>query len=484
LFKIDDDLEKYDSVINTGRVFDEIKMMNLRSDDDHVTERLRRILEKFGIKIKSISIYNSKLPESQFIELLGMHLNLERLLLYDVSFSTTEKDNVELYSPNLRLLNIQLCNIIISRTILRIPNDTLYYLSINNLVLDIQTLRKILQNQRNIKELEIDPYFVDPASMSALKFTKLKLMSNRNVAPIIKNQHCLTCLDLSKAHITDTDFLQICKMNNLKMLKLWIDRISWDLIGNIEKLNKLQELALNYERLEVEYIAIISKLCLNSLQTLKIEFPKLKIFAENFIAISMNCPNVNKLIINGQSIGVIGTIMEYFKHLQSLIFECDSDSVKVVNFPVNGFVNENLKELHFYDNQFNNPAKEQFQSTMSILSLINNAVPNLERLRIKNIISLDIEALNMIFENKPNLSHVHVDDIAINITIDAHYVETLRQVAQSLNYIELNKILLDIDEDLIAQIMDNKFAYVNCKKWRNEIILRNCMWNTHDENVF
>ena len=140
MFKIDDDLEKYESLINTGRVFDEIKMMNLRSDDDHVTERLRRILEKFRLRIKSISIYNSKLPESQFIELLSMHLNLERLLLYDVSFSTTEKDNVELYLPNLRLLNIQLCNIIISRTILRIPNDTLYYLSINNLVLDIQTL--------------------------------------------------------------------------------------------------------------------------------------------------------------------------------------------------------------------------------------------------------------------------------------------------------------------------------------------------------
>jgi hypothetical protein len=273
-------------------------------------------------------------------------------------------------------------------------------------------------------------------------------------------------------------------MNNLKILKLWIDRISCDLIGNIEKLSKLQELALNYERLEVEYIAIISKLCLSSLQTLKIEFPKLKIFAENFIAISMNCPNVSKLIINGQSIGVIGTIIEYFKHLQSLIFECDSDSVKVVNFPVNGFVNENLKELHLYDNQFNNPAKEHFQSTMSILSLINNAVPNLERLRLKNIISLDIEALNMIFESKPKLSHVHVDDIAINITIDAHYVETLKQVAQNLNYIELNKVLLDIDEDLIAQIMDNKFAYVNCKKWRNEITLRNVMWNTHDENVF
>lgn len=460
-------------------------MMNLRSDDDHVTERLRRILEKFQHGIKAISIYNSKLPESQFIELLGMHLNLNRLLLYDVSFSTTEKDNVELYLPNLRLLNIQLCNIIISRTILRIPNDTLYYLSINNLVLDIQTLRKILQNQRNIKELEFDPYFVDPASTRALEFIKLKLMSNRNVAPIIKNQHSLTSLDLSKAHITDTDFLQICKMNNLKVLKLWIDRISYDLIGNIEKLTKLQELALNYERLEVEYIAIISKLCLNNLQTLKIEFPKLKIFAENFIAISMNCPNVNKLIINGQSIGVIGTIIEYFKHLQSLIFECDSDSVKVVNFPVNNFINENLKELYLYDNQFNNPAREQFQSTSSLLSLINNAMPNLERMRIKNIISLDIEALNIIFENKPNLSHVHVDDIAINITIDAHYLETLMQVAQSLDYIELNKVLLEVDEDLIAQIMDHhKFAYVNCKKWRNEIILRNCMWHTHDENVF
>jgi hypothetical protein len=110
-------------------------------------------------------------------------------------------------------------------------------------------------------------------------------------------------------------------------------------------------------------------------------------------------------------------------------------------------------------------------------------MPNLEKLRIKNIISLDIKALNIIFENKPRLSHIHVDDIAINVTIDVQYVDALMQVAQSLDYIELNKILLEVDEDLIAQIMDNKFAYVNCKKWRNEIILRNCVWNTHDENV-
>ena len=140
-------------MINTGRIFDEIKMMNLKSDENHVTERLRRILEKFHQGIKVISIYNSKLPESQFIELLGMHLNLKRLLLYDVSFNATEKDNVELYLPNLRSLNIQLCNIIISRTILRIPNDTLYYLSINNLVLDIQTLRKILSKLKQVKKL-------------------------------------------------------------------------------------------------------------------------------------------------------------------------------------------------------------------------------------------------------------------------------------------------------------------------------------------
>lgn len=480
LLKIDDDLEKYESIISSRRMFDDIKLMNLRSNDNHVTEKLRNVLEKYQHGVKSISIYNSKLPESHFIELLGMHLNLKSLLLYDVSFNATEKDDVKLYLPNLKSLNIQLCNIIISRTILRIPNDTLNSLSINNLILDPQTIKRILQSQKNIKELEFDPYFVDPALMRDLKFKKLKLMSNRNVIPIIKDQHNLTSLDLSRAHITDADFLQICKMKNLKVLKLWIDRISWDLLENVEKISKLAELALNYERLEVEYIATLSRLCLNSLQVLKIEFPKLKIFSENFIAISLNCPNVKKLIINCQSIGVIGTIIEYFKNLQCLIFECDSDSVKVVNFPLSNFINLNLKELYLHDNPYNNPAKEQFQSTATVLNLINSAVPNLERLKIINIISLDIEALNLIFEKKANLSHVHIDDISINITIDIPYVKVLKEVASKLDYIELNKVVLDIDEDLITQIMDNKFSYISCKKWKNEMVLRNCLWNVNE----
>lgn len=457
--------------------------MNLRSDESHVTEKLKRILEKYRHDITSLSIYNSKLPESQFIELLSVHANLEKLLLYDVSFSATEKDNVQLYLPNLKSLNIQLCNIIISRTILRIPRDTLRCLSINNLVLDPQTIKRILNSQRLIKELEFDPYFIDPALTKGLVFTKLKLMSNRHIIPIIKDQSQLISLDLSKAHISDADFLEICRIKHLKILKLWIDKISCDLLENLEQISCLEELAINYERLEVEYIATLAKLCLNKLETLKIEFPKLKIFSENFIAISLNCPNVKKLVINCQSIGVIGTIIENFKQLQSLSFLCDSDSVKVVNFPVNNFVNSNLKELYLYDDQFNNPAKEQFQSTATILSLINQTMPNLKRLKIINIISMDTAALNVIFSNKSNLSHVHIDDISINVTIDESYLKILTQVAYKLDYIELNKVLIDINDDLITQIIGNKFSYISCKRWKNELVLRNCSWKLSDDNV-
>jgi hypothetical protein len=447
--------------------------MDVRSSASHVTERMSEIFTKFGCGIKKISFYNSKLAESQFIDILSMNRNVQSLHLYDVDFSTTEKDNVELNLLNLKTFKTQLCNFIIPRIIFRLPRDTLQQLSINNCILDQQTISKILRNQQTIKQLEIDPYHADPTLMTKLKLERLKLMSKRHVVQILRGQQQLVSLDLAKAHISDSEFTEICRMKQLKSLRLWIDRISWEILDNLMQLSALNELSLNYDRLEVEYVTMLSKLPLPTIATLKIEFPKLKMLAENFIGISINCPNVKTLVIKGQSVGVLGTIVQYFRNLETLDFECDSDSVKVTNFSVDGVCNECLRNLRIYDNQFNNPAREQFQSASTLISLIAQSMPNLETLEAVNTISFGLDDLSNILASNGKLSELLIEDISVNLEFDKSMVEALKLSAARLDYCEFNKIAIRIDEESARQIIGNKFAYVSVKEWRNQVILRN-----------
>ncbi len=312
--------------------------------------------------------------------------------------------------------------------------------------------------------------------MTDLNLITLKLMSKRNVIPILKNQVNLLSLDLAKAHISDDEFLKICKMKKLKSLKLWVDRISLETLDNLMELKELEELSLNYDRLEVEYIIKLCTLFLPTVTTLKIEFPKLKILPENFIAIAVNCPNIRHLHIKCQSIGMLGVILQNFKNLRTLSFGCDSDSVKNVNFPVNDVVNENLSELYIYDTPFNNPAKDQFQSTLTLISLIKNSLPNLAKLEVANIFSLSASLFQEILTGNNQLTHITVADISDNFHVDQHFMRNImREIGGQLIYLELRKVIVKIDEEMIRKILGyHRFGYVECKEWRNEIILRDC----------
>lgn len=468
--------------MNSRRDFDELKIINYKSIDDHVTRKMLAILEKYEEEIKHVNVYNSELTESQMIEMLNKFKNLETLSFYDVTYNSTESDDVELKLSNLKSFEMQLCNLIIPRTILRVPGNSLEHLSINNCILDQRTVGRILTAQKTLRALEFDPYYVEPNLMADLQLRKLKLMSKRNVIPILKNQQNLLSLDLARAHISDDEFLQICKMKKLKSLKLWVDRISYEILDNLIHLNELEELSLNYDRLEIEYVIKVCTIFLPSITTLKIEFPKLKILQENFIAIAVNCPNIHHLFIKCQSIGVIGTILQNFKNLRTLAFGCDSDSVKVVNFPTNDIVNDNLHALHIYDTPFNNPAKDQFQSTLTLISLMKNSLPNLRKLKVSNILSLSASFFQEILSCK-KLSYIDIDDISDNFHIDEHFMKNIvREYGNKLVFLKLSKVVMKTDEETIKSILGcHRFDYINCREWRNELILRNCEWNLSDD---
>ncbi len=93
------------------------------------------VLDKFAEDVKHFSVCNSELPESQMIEILNKFSNLQTLKFYDVTYNSTEKDDVLLDLPRLRSFEMQLCNLIIPRTIIRMTPHTLQHLSINNCIL-------------------------------------------------------------------------------------------------------------------------------------------------------------------------------------------------------------------------------------------------------------------------------------------------------------------------------------------------------------
>lgn len=460
-------------------------ILNFSSTESHVTTTMSDILEKFGCDIKKLSMHNSTLPETNLIEMLNRLENLESLEFIDVSYNSTAKDGLKLNLCKLKSFEMQLCNLIIPRTIFRLPNSTLERLKILNCVLDKESISRILGSQTNIKDLEFDPYYVDAKLMAPLQLRKLTLMSKRNAIAIMKTQPNLESLNLTKALIGDDDFLDICKMKKLQSLKLWVDVISYELLHNLRNLENLRELSVNYDRLVVEYVTTLSTIFHPHITKLTIEFPKLKIQPEHFIAISINFPNVQHLVVKCQSIGVIGIILQYFRNIKTLSFDCDSDSVKVVNFPIiDDVVNENLRELYIHDAPYNNPAKDQFQSTQTLTSLIKNSLPNLQKLKIENILALNSQILEEILCGNNKLTHVHVDDISDNFHFDEHFVrDIVRAHGGKLTYLKLRKVVVKIDEDMVKHLLkSHRFAYVNCKEWRNEVALRNCKWAAAGDN--
>lgn len=454
-----------------------MKVLNVKTPKSHVMQRLHNVFMKFDLKIKRLEIWSSKLRKTEVIKLLNIIPKTEELLFYDVEFCSDEDGEIveDLRLQDLKKLKFHLCNVIIPKIILQIPCDVLKSVSIENCIIDKETLRKIFNQQNNIEELEFDPYYVDPVSMENLKLVKLKLMCNRHVAEIVQDKMQLQSLDLSKAHIGDNEFLKVCNLINLKCLKLWIDRVSWEILDNLTKLKNVNELSLNYDRLEVEYTRKISRIKMEKIQKLKIKFPRLKIAAENFAEMSLNMMNIKHLHISNQSIGVIGAVLKNFKNLETFVIGCDSDSSEVVEFPVKNIRHEKLHELCIYSSY---PDQKTLKCTSTILHIIN-ALGNLKRLKLRNVIAVNEQQLNEIFTCHQNLTHfyiVHPNEACQFGKTSAHALTN-----HNLKYFKSVGAEISVHKKLLEKEFRKKFPFVEIKAWKRQIVLRDCKWEHADE---
>jgi hypothetical protein len=441
-----------------------------------VISRLQEVFMKFELKIKKVEICSSVLRKREVIKLLNIAAKTEVLLFYDVEFLKEEEEEILEDSRcfGLKKLQFNLCTCITPKIILKVPCNVLKNVTIENCIIDKETLRKIFDQQKSIEELEFDPYYVDPTSMKDMKLKKLKLMCNRHVAEIIQNQMQLQSLDLSKAHIGDVEFLKVCKLIHLKSLKLWIDRVSWEILDNLSNLKNLDELSLNYDRLEVEYVRNVTRIRMENIRKLKIKFPRLKITAESFAEMSQNMVNVKHLHVSNQSIGVIGALLENFKNLETLVIGCDSDSSEVVDFPINNLRHEKLQELCIYNSY---PEQKTLKCSNTILQIIN-VLGNLTRLKLHNVIAVSEQQMNDLF-NSHHLTHFCV--VHPNEAIEFGPFSVHALINHKLKYFKSLGAEICVHKKMLEKEFRKKFSFVEIKAWKRQIVLRDCKWVHADE---
>lgn len=459
-------------------MFDDIKIINIRNPKNHVIQRLQEILSKFNLNVKRLEIWSSIIREEDLLKLLNIPTKIEEILFYDVEFCNEDDEELleDLKLHNLKRWKFHLCNVITPKILLKIPGDVLKSIIIENCIIDQETLRKIFNQQNCLEELEFDPYFVDPVTMKNLKLNNLKLMCNRRVTEIIRNQLQLQSLDLSKAHVGDSEFLEICKLFQLKSLKLWIDRISWEVLENLGNLTNLNEISLSYDRLEIEYIRNISRIKLKNVRKLKLKYPRLKITAENFAEISTNMVNIQYLHISNQSIGVVGALLQNFKNLDTLIIGLDTDSSEVVDFPVEGIRHEKLQELCVYDSH---PDQKTLKCSQTILEIVNNCLVNLKRLKLHNVIAFDEQQLAEILTFHPYLTHicfVYPDE-----TVEFGEVAVRALLNHNLKFFKSLGAEIKIHKKVLEKKLKQKFSFVEIKAWKKQIVLRDCRWKFAEE---
>lgn len=445
--------------------------MNFRLPDNHVMQRLKEIFSKFDLRIQRFQIFSSLMSTNEMTELLNYVQNVEEIAFYDVELFDGLSEDLEL--EKLRKFKFHLCNVGTARFLLKLQRDVLHFLSIENCILDKETLRKIFENQRNLAELEFDPYYVDPSSMEQLKLKKMKLMCNRHVAVILRSHKDINSLDLSKAHIGDNEFLEVCKLHQLKSLKLWIDRVSWEILENLTQLKSLNALSLNYDRLEVEYMRSVGRIQMTQLRQLKIKFPRLKILSDNFSEMSRSFPNLTHLHVSNQSIGVFGVLIESFKNLETLILGCDSDSPEVVEFPVNDVKHEKLKELCIYSSHTD---QKTLKCSKTILEIINKLAVGLEKLKLHNVISLSGFEFEEILVEHKSLTHFYILSPDGEFQFDEDFAKVVKENSKQLQYFQSSGAKISIHKKILEKDFNKLFSHIQIKPRRCQIILKNCNW--------
>lgn len=404
-------------------------------------ERLEKILDKFGDRLKYVKIYLSKpsgevkLTEVQAATILKLIPNVEKLIFMHIWIRNYDSNQHLLGSQTLNLYNMQLLvcidclfesvvlfNMIPPRTI-----NELVLLPRSNPVDGGASYQAFFDRQTTIKRLTLFEF--TEINIDHLELDWLRIQSERDYTHILKHQPKIKHVDFAASSITDEVFREVCKLEELESLTTDVCFVSMDVFRKLQN-KHLKELRFDCAEAN-EFIDELSIMKINNVEKLTLGVNDAPIPDYCIVMMALSLRKVKSIQVINKSLSVIGSFLTWFEHLNSFHAEFSGSlhesDVKLLEMPANFHHHKNLRQL-----VLTGMRAEDKENTNAVLKLVKDC-PNLERIRLSTLGLIPCNKMEEMISSRPNLTH-----LSINCEYNFRYmtVEKIRQ-AKNLRYLKL-----------------------------------------------
>lgn len=382
-------------------------------------------------EVQDIVIRNLHVSSSQSRENFPSELNLHKLKKLSIDYSSFD-------SP--AMLN-------------RIPQDIIDELVFTFESPDEKVYQNFFNRQKNIKKLEI--FENNEIKFEHLELEHIKISSSINFAEMIASQPKLRYVDFAITWIDDEVFAQLCNLKHLQVLKTLVDQVSCHQFKSLNELVELKELRLDsHTPSDSGFLYELSMMKLQHLEKLTLLCTERKILEEIIIQMSNSFIRMKHIELINRSINIIGTILESFANLESLlldffaIFGAPDDILSISD----DFKHLNLKQLVITNININ-----ESENTKALLKLIN-VCPNLERIILSKLTLITTEEFVEILVNHPNLTKLSIDsdDFCFNEDV----IFAILNYGSKLDHIRLNGLISAPSYSTIKTLFEEKFSSI------------------------
>lgn len=425
----------FNSIMDSSRRFEEIKIDTGRSGGKMLAQRIVAVVKKFSGCTKKLVVLKFPCCAKEFFStFLEVATDMEELSLLGESI----KRPFVLEKEFKTLRQLSIVNFLESQQILdQIPNDCLEGLSFlrpppQGKVLEKGKFQEFLQRQTTLKKLEV--YDGPRFDINHLALEKLSLClrgcRNDHLAWLLKKYPMLFSLRCKSLGLAS--FNELSRLRKFEVLRT---NISKHVTG---ELNNLQELALDGDTSSLLRVAFpkLSKLTISEVCE--------PIESEHFIALSRSARNLQHIdIVSSQSINLT-TIIEYFQTLKTL--SVDSSNCYVDHFcSTPSRPNFSLEELII---------RKDYTSVIAgnVYNMIN-ACPNIQRIQLRGVACPEPELLRLVAAHC-RLTHfccgISYQKLANSIGYPGnvyHCLEVIENFLNSPHFIRLELLGIDAKVD-------------------------------------
>lgn len=291
---------------------------------------------------------------------------------------------------------------------------------------------------------------------------------------MISQQPKLRYLDFAITWIDDKVFTALCQLKHLETLKMLVDQVSCHVFTQLQDLTRLKELRMDsHSSYDTGQLLELSMMRCVHLEKLTLLYTQRDIPNEVLIQMSQNFRRLKHIELINRSINIIGTILEYFPNLESILLDFFAifgapEDILVISDELR---HENLRQL-IVTNINSNINSNEDENTESLLKLVN-VCPNLERIMLSQLSGLTHEDLKQILEAHPNLTHLSLEFDDFNLDYDA--IAIIRHSGKKLVHLRLNGLGTFPSYLTIKALFEDKFINIAFYKYSTgdgELIMR------------